>query len=68
MDKLEIEDVKRLDVREGDNLLVTIPSRYSDHQIANIREAFAGLVPQGKVVVVPRDIQVSIVREHPRGD
>ncbi len=61
---IPVADVRRLDVRPGDTLVVRVPRREFDAQAAErIGGELRGLLGDGvKVVVMPSDYDVDVVR------
>lgn len=62
MSKIEIEDVKRLNVGPGDVLLVTVPSGTTPERANDIRNRFETRLPV-RVLVKTADVQVQVVPE-----
>lgn len=62
---IPVADVRRLDVRPGDTLLVRGPQGQLTAQSAHeMKKVFAGLFGDGvKVVFMPDDCDVEVVRE-----
>lgn len=64
-EKIEIDDIKRLQVKPGDVLLVTVPE-HTTRQIAEIiKERFADHLPDVKVIVMTAGIEVGVVSRLP---
>lgn len=59
MDKIEIEDVQRLNVQPGDVLLVTVPPGTSEEIVNRIRNKFETTLPV-RVLVKTSDVQVEV--------
>jgi hypothetical protein len=64
---IPIKDVRRLDVRPGDALVVRVPQAQFTAQLAgHIQKQLCGLFGDGvKVVVTPGDVDITVVREVP---
>lgn len=62
MTEIQIEDVKRLDVKAGDVLLVTVPQHTTHEQAERIKNLFETTLPVKAIVTGP-DIKVEVARE-----
>jgi hypothetical protein len=62
---IPIADVRRLDVRPGDALVVRVPRNQLTAQSADeMRRSLRGLLGDGvRVVVTPDDVDITVVRE-----
>jgi hypothetical protein len=60
---MEIESIKRLDVRPGERLVVKIKASMSQQQRANIRESIKQFVPEATVIVVPDTVEFAVLPE-----
>lgn len=56
----EIEDIKRLDVKPGDVLLVTVPPETSQETADHIRNRFETTLPV-RAIIRTSDVQVEVV-------
>lgn len=58
---IEIQDVRRLDVKPGDRLLVTVPARSPQTYLQAIVAAFTAAFPDAKVVIMPDTVTATVV-------
>jgi hypothetical protein len=66
MPTIDIEDVKRLHVKPGDVLLVTVPQGTTERQIQEIKNAFETNLPV-RALVKTAGIEVEVVGEADTG-
>lgn len=59
MDKIEIEDVQRLNVQPGDVLVVTVPPGTSQEVVEHIRNKFETTLPV-RAIVKTSDVHVEV--------
>lgn len=60
MDKIEIEDIHRLNVVPGDVLLVTLPRLTPDRVVQDVKNFFETQLPV-RAIVKTADVQVEVV-------
>lgn len=60
---IQIEDVKRLYVKAGDVLLVTVPAHTTNHVAEYIKEQFEKHLPDVKVIIMTTGIAVGVVSQ-----
>lgn len=66
---IPVESIKRLDVRPGDTLVVTVPDDTDPKTFNLIADAFDGRMPDDvKVVVVTAGIEMQVVTPEGGGD
>ena len=56
-----IEDVKRLVVRPGEQLVVTLPADTTPRQFEEVTELLKGKFPEGAVLVTTSNISLQVV-------
>jgi hypothetical protein len=57
---IEIEDIKRLDVKPGDVLLVTVPREMSSEAAQRVANAFETTLPV-RAIIKTSDVRVEVV-------
>lgn len=57
---VQIDRIDALNLKAGDVVVVTVPAMTEPDQIAQVKEAFAGMFPGHQVLVKPSSIAFSI--------
>lgn len=67
--KFTLEDLKRLDVELGDTILIRLPTDfYTKHNAEQLTARFRGLFPEVRVVIMPKEADVIVLRDKVKGD
>jgi len=64
MVKMEIEDIRRIEFRPGDKLVVRIDGRCTQEQGDRLRDAFEAFAPGVPVLVLDKGISLDVLSEH----
>lgn len=59
---IEVESIRRLDVKPGETLVVTVPDDLTEQEIHDTRDALLKNLPDGvAAIVMNRDVELSVV-------
>lgn len=63
---IELESIRRLDVKPGETLVATLPEGVTRQEWAQVRDALAEYVPEGaKLLVVSGVVDLSVLSADP---
>lgn len=66
-EQIEVESIRRLDIKPGEVLVVQIPLR-TDKEIASVRDQLLRLLPEGiRVIVTGPDVDMQVIKESEAG-
>lgn len=59
---IEVESIRRLDVKPGETLVVTLPETARPEDMASIEAAMVDRMPDGvKLLIVSHDVELGVV-------
>lgn len=59
--QIEIEEIKKLDVRPGETLIVTLPDDTDEMEMTRVRRIFRDEIPNVHLIVTTRDVKLEVV-------